>query len=151
MFFRRPNGNFSVQHTNFYLQRVPAGSPSCFGNVAVYVLDMNQPSLPTPFYFFLESVSVFMALSTISFQKFPQQLSAFSLSSSGLISALLVLSTNYWSYLFMKVPLRPDIILCGWLGLKHQLWLTGLKAPNKSLTVLALPSGNLQGFVVLMH
>ena len=24
-------------------------------------------------------------------------------------------------YLFMKVSLSPDIILCGWLGLKHQL------------------------------
>ena len=24
-------------------------------------------------------------------------------------------------YIFMKVSLSPDIILCGWLGLKHQL------------------------------
>ena len=24
-------------------------------------------------------------------------------------------------YLFLKVSLGPDIILCGWLGLKHQL------------------------------
>ena len=54
----------------------------------------------------------------ISFHKFSQQLSAFSLSSSGLISALLVLSTIY---LFMKVSFSPDVILCGWLGLKHQL------------------------------
>ena len=53
----------------------------------------------------------------ISFHKFSQQLSAFSLCSSGLTSALLVLSTRY---LFMKVSLSPDIILCGWLGLKHQ-------------------------------
>ena len=37
----------------------------------------------------------------ISFYKFSQQLSAFSLCSSGLISTLLVLSTRY---LFMKVP-----------------------------------------------
>ena len=36
----------------------------------------------------------------------------------GLLSALLVLSTIY---LFMKVSLNPDIILCGWLGLMHQL------------------------------
>ena len=28
---------------------VPAGSPSRGGDVAVYVLDINQPSLPTPF------------------------------------------------------------------------------------------------------
>ena len=46
----------------------------------------------------------------ISFHKFSWQLSAFSLCSSGLISALLVLSTIY---LFMKVSLSPDIILCG--------------------------------------
>ena len=29
---------------------VPAGSPSRTGDVAVYVFDINQPSLPTPFY-----------------------------------------------------------------------------------------------------
>ena len=34
------------------------------------------------------------------------------------ISALLFLSTIY---LFMKVYFEPDIILCGWLGLKYQL------------------------------
>ena len=54
----------------------------------------------------------------ISYNKFSRQLSPFSLCSSGLISALLVLSTIY---LFVKVSLSPDIILCGWLGLKHQL------------------------------
>ena len=31
----------------------------------VYVEDINQPSLPAPFYFVLASVSVFMALSTV--------------------------------------------------------------------------------------
>ena len=54
----------------------------------------------------------------ISFHKFSPQLSTFSLSSFGLISALLVLSTVY---LFKKVSFSPDIILCGWLGLKRQL------------------------------
>ena len=45
---------------------VPAGSPSRGGDVAVYVLDINQPSLPTPFLFsVLVSVSVCMALSAI--------------------------------------------------------------------------------------
>ena len=44
----------------------------------------------------------------ISFHKFSLQLSAFLLCSSGLISALLVLSTVY---LFMKVSFSPDIIL----------------------------------------
>ena len=41
------------------------GSPSRDGDVAVYVFDINQPSLPTPFYSDLVSVSVFMALSTV--------------------------------------------------------------------------------------
>ena len=44
---------------------VPAGSPSRGGDVTVYVFDRNQPSLPAPFYSFLVSVSVFMALSTV--------------------------------------------------------------------------------------
>ena len=54
----------------------------------------------------------------ISFHKFSRQLSAFLICSSSLISALMVLSTAYF---IMKVSLIPDIILCGWLGLKHQL------------------------------
>ena len=41
---------------------VPAGSPSRGGHVMVYVTDVNQPNLPTPFYSVLVSVSVFMAL-----------------------------------------------------------------------------------------
>ena len=47
---------------------------------------------------------------SISFHKFYRQLFAFSLCSSGLISALLVLSTIY---LFMNASLSPDVILCG--------------------------------------
>ena len=35
------------------------------GAVTVYAKDMNQPSLPTPFYSVLASISVFMALSTV--------------------------------------------------------------------------------------
>ena len=35
------------------------------GDVAVYVFDINQLSLPAPFFSFLVSVSVFMALSTV--------------------------------------------------------------------------------------
>ena len=54
----------------------------------------------------------------ISFHKFSRQLSVFSLCSSGLIFALLVLSTIY---LFMKVSFSSDVILCGWLGLKYRL------------------------------
>ena len=46
---------------------VPAGSPSRGADVTVYVFDINQPSLPTPFFFYsvLMSISVFMVLSTV--------------------------------------------------------------------------------------
>ena len=44
---------------------VPAGSVSRAGDVVVYFLDINQPSLPAPFYSVLVSISVFMALSTV--------------------------------------------------------------------------------------
>ena len=44
---------------------VPAGLPSRGGGVAVYVFDINQPSLPTPFWSVFVPVSVFMALSTV--------------------------------------------------------------------------------------
>ena len=43
----------------------PTGSPSRGGDIMVYVFDINQPSLPTPFNSVLVSVSVFMALSTL--------------------------------------------------------------------------------------
>ena len=59
--------------------------------------------------------------SGISFRKFSQRLSVFSLCSSGLISALLFLTTMY---LFMKVSFSPDIFF---------VWLTGLKAPTNCL------------------
>ena len=41
------------------------GSPSDGGDVAVYVFDVNQLSLPTHFYSILVSISVFMALSPV--------------------------------------------------------------------------------------
>ena len=112
--------NSIVHKTYGFLQRVlslcvPAGSPSRGGDVAVYVFDIHQPSLLTPLkkkkkicsciYFCL-----YGAFNCILLHKFSQQLSAFSLGSSGLISAFLVHSTIY---LFMKVSLSPDIILCG--------------------------------------
>ena len=43
---------------------VPAGSSSRGGDVAVYI-DINQPSLPTPFYSVLVSISAFVALSIV--------------------------------------------------------------------------------------
>ena len=93
---------------------VPAGLTSRGGAVVVYIFDITQASLPTPF----SSVLVYFCLQgpfdCTSFQKFSRQLSH---CSSNLISALLVLSTTL--YLFMKVSFSPDIILCGCLGLKH--------------------------------
>ena len=98
---------------------VPLGSPSHGGDVEVYVFDINQPSLPTPFYSVLASISVFMALSTtFHSHKSSQLLSIFWFCSSSHISALLILSSTY---LFMKISFSPDIIPSGWLGSKDQL------------------------------
>ena len=82
--------------------RVLAGSPLCGRDVAVYVIDINQPSLLTPFYSVFVSISVFKALSTVFHAINPPNNSLSSHCSSCLISALLVLSAMY---LFMKVYL----------------------------------------------
>ena len=89
------------------LRPVPVGSPSHGGDVKVHVLDINQPSLPTPFTLFLCLFLSYGPFTCISFHKFSRQLSVFSLCSPSLISASLVLSTIY---LFMKVSFSPDII-----------------------------------------
>ena len=41
---------------------VPTDSPSRGGDVAVYVFDINQLSLPTPFYSVLVSIILFLCL-----------------------------------------------------------------------------------------
>ena len=73
-------------------QLVFGGSPSRGGDVTVYVLDINLPSLPTPFYSVLVSVSVFMALSTVFHSVNSPYNSPFS------DSVPLVLSLPYWSF-----------------------------------------------------
>ena len=85
---------------------VPAGSPSRGGNVAAYVLDINQPSLPTPFYSLLVSVSVFMALSTAFHSiNFPDNCS-FS------YFVLLVLFLPYWSFqLYISLSKSPSALI----------------------------------------
>ena len=98
-----------------FCHSVPVGLPSRGGYVMVYVLDIDQLSLPTLFILFLCLSSWPFQLNLIP-EILLTFLSAFSLCSSGLTSALLVLSTIY---LFMKVSLSPDIILCGLRGLKH--------------------------------
>ena len=40
-------------------------SPSRGGDVTLYVCDINQPSLPTPFNSVLVSISIYTALSTV--------------------------------------------------------------------------------------
>ena len=108
---------------------VPTGSPSRGGDVAVYVFDINQPSLPTPFFIILLFCSCvyfcsYLPFNCISFHKVSWQLSAFSLWSSGLISALFKLLVLSIIYLYKSLP-QP------WYNL---VWFNGLKAPNNQLT-----------------
>ena len=58
----------------------------------VYVFDVNQPSLPSPFYSVLVPVSVFMALSTVFHSINSPDTSPLSQ------SVLLVLFLPYWSF-----------------------------------------------------
>ena len=74
------------------LSLVPAGLPSLGGDVTLYVKDINQPSLPTPLYPALVSVSVLMAGSTVFHSINSLDNSPFS------HSVLPVLSLPYWSF-----------------------------------------------------
>ena len=55
----------SLSLSSFFLSLCPHGLTSHGGDVAVYVFNINQLSLPTLLYSVLASVSVFMALSTV--------------------------------------------------------------------------------------
>ena len=89
---------------------VPAGSSSRGGDVAVCVFDINQSSLPTPFYSVLVSASVLMTLPSVFHSINSPDNSPLS------HSVVPVLFLPYWvlstMYLVMKVSLSPDI-LCG--------------------------------------
>ena len=77
----------------------------------VYDFCINQPSLLTLSHSAFVSVSVCMALSTVFYSINSPDNSPLSHSVLPvLFLALLVLSTMY---LFLKVSLSPDIILCG--------------------------------------
>ena len=94
----------------FLLLLVLAGSPSRRGDATVYILDVNQSSLPTLFALLL---SLFLYLWPFQLYFIPQILQTtlcFLTPFFWSYSASLVLSTIY---LFMKVSLSPDIILCG--------------------------------------
>ena len=96
-------GHFSLRHTAnvkrdkpswlwIPITGIPTSSPSGGGDVAMYVFDINQSSLPTPFYSVLESVFVFMALSTVFHSiNFPNN-------SSLSHSVLPVIFLSYWSF-----------------------------------------------------
>ena len=109
--YKHPNALFcTTQRCESVYVVVPEGSSSRAGDDVVYVKDIKQPTLPTPFYFVLVSISVFMALSTVFHSINSSDNSPLS------HSVLLVLIPPDWSfqlYIFMKVSLSPDMILCG--------------------------------------
>ena len=92
---------------------VPAGSPSCGGDVAIYYF-WHKPTELAHSFFFCSCVCfcLYGPFNCISFHNISRQLSAFSHCSFGL---------SWTEYLFMTVSFSPDIILCGWLSLRHQL------------------------------
>ena len=71
------------------------------------------------FFFFWVCFCLNGPFSCIAFYKLSRQLSAFSLCSSGFVFCLI--GPFKYIYLYESLPLSPDVILCGWLGLKHQL------------------------------
>ena len=83
--------------------RTGSRSPSRGGDAAVYVFDINQPSLPTPFFYsILVSVSVFVALLTVFHSINSPHNSPLS------HSVLPVLFLPYWSFqLFISVLKSP--------------------------------------------
>ena len=90
--FARDRASRGITIVFVYVASGSAGSPSRGGDVAVCVLDINQPSLPTPFYSVLVSVFDCMTLSTVFH-------SANSPDNSPLPqSILLVLFLPHWSF-----------------------------------------------------
>ena len=98
------------------LNLVPTDSPSGGGDVTVYAW-LKPTELAHSFLFYF-CFCLHGPFNCISYHKFSQQLSVFLLSSSGLISALLVLSAIS---LFVKVSFSLDKIPSGLLGWKRQL------------------------------
>ena len=79
------------------------GSPSCGGNAAVFVFDINQQSLPTPCYSLLVSVYVLMALSPVFYSINSPDNVPFS------YSVLPVLSLPYWSFGLNMILFKREI------------------------------------------
>ena len=94
-------------------------SPWPAGDIADYVFHKKATELAHSFLFCsCVRFCLYGPFDCISCHKLCQQLPTFSSCSLSLIFALLVLLTIYLS---MKVFLGPDLILCGWLGLEHQV------------------------------
>ena len=104
---RTARGRFAVIAFDFFLEFESLQAHLQVVGMLRFMSDINQQSLSTSFYSVLVSISVFMALSTVFHVIHSPNNSPFSLCSSSLISALLVLSTLY---LFVKVSFSPDII-----------------------------------------
>ena len=96
------------QSTSLPCGTVPSGSPSRGGSFAVYAFDINQPSMSTPFYSVLVSISVFVALSTVFHSKKSPDNSSLS------HSVLPVLFLSYWSFtlylFFWKFPFYSVLV-----------------------------------------
>ena len=92
---------------------VSTGSPSRGGDVAVYVFDINQPGLPTPFSSVLVSCFCLYGLfKCISFHKFSRQLSTSSLCSSGLFKKhfFMAISGLFPSYCWIKKSWKDFVL-----------------------------------------
>ena len=123
----------------FLHMQVPTSSPSSGEDVAVYLSDINQPSLPTPFQSVLASVSVLMAHSTV-FHSI-NSLDNFPLSHP----VLPVLLLPYWSFqLYISYEGLPQ----PWY---NPLWLTGLKAPTNQLINFTCKCLTWMGFKLTAH
>ena len=91
--------------------------------VAVYVFDVNQPSFPNPFsffLFFLLFLCLFLSLWPFQLYFIPWILPTTLRFLTLFFRSCFCLIGPFNNILFMKV-FSSDIILCGWLCLKHQL------------------------------
>ena len=111
-------GYFKTKSFIWSCYSVSMGPLSRGGDVAVYVFDINQPSLPTPFYYVLVSVSVFVALSTVVHSINSSNNSP--LSHSVLSGLFCFIGPFNYISLYESLP-QPGC---------HPLWLTGLTAPT---------------------
>ena len=107
-----PSANISPMYYYAFIM-VPTSSLSRGRDVAVHVFDINQSSLPTPFYSVFVSISDVLALSTVFHSKnSPTTLRFLTLFFRSCFC--LICLFNY-----MKVSFSP--LLYGWLGSEHQL------------------------------